>query len=196
MQGKIVKLLKENKNSNLRIEEIAMELRVSKDELKEELLLLEKEGIIYHGKNDKYTLLSNTSMKTAIVKKTKNNGIIVRLEDKTEHKLNNGDYGHVKHNDIVLVDINVKSNIANLIKVLKRKDLVGEVVKEDDVYKVIYEDKENELIKEIILDEIYPLGSKILIDGMTDSIKGIVGHKDEPNIKQKKLIKKVIPGII
>jgi len=186
MQGKIVKLLKENKNSNLRIEEIAMELRVSKDELKEELLLLEKEGIIYHGKNDKYTLLSNTSMKTAIVKKTKNNGIIVRLEDKTEHKLNNGDYGHVKHNDIVLVDINVKSNIANLIKVLKRKDLVGEVVKEDDVYKVIYEDKENELIKEIILDEIYPLGSKILIDGMTDSIKGIVGHKDEPNIKQKK----------
>ena len=63
MQGKIVKLLKENKNSNLRIEEIAMFLRVSKDELKEELLPLEKEGIIYHGKNDKYTLLSNTSLK-------------------------------------------------------------------------------------------------------------------------------------
>ena len=188
MQGKIVKLLKENKNSNLRIEEIAMELRVNKDELKEELLLLEKEGIIYHGKNDKYTLLSNTSLKTAIVKVTKSNGIIVRLEDKTEHKLNNGDYTRVKHDDIVLVDINVKSGNASLIKVLKRKDLVGEVVKENNIYKVIYEDKENELIKEIILEEVYPLGSKVLIDGMTGNIKGIVGHKDEPNIKTKEVL--------
>ena len=188
MQGKIVKLLKENKNSNLRIEEIAIELRVNKEELKEELLLLEKEGIIYHGKNDKYTLLSNTSLKIAIVKVTKNNGIIVRLEDKTEHKLNNANYSSVKHDDIVLVDINIKSNAANLIKVLKRKDLIGEVIKEGKVYKVIYEEKENELIKEIILDEVYPLGSKVLIDGMTGNIKGIVGHKDEPNIKTKEVL--------
>ncbi len=188
MQGKIVKLLNENKNNNLRIEEIAMVLRVNKDELKEELLLLEKEGIIYHGKNDKYTLLSNTSMKNAVVKVTKNNGIIVRLEDKTEHKLNNGDYTRVKHNDVVLVDINVKSATANLIKVLKRKDIFGEVVKEGNTYKVIYEEKESDIVKEIILDEVYPLGSRVLIDGMTGSIKGIVGHKDEPNIKTKEVL--------
>lgn len=188
MQGKIIKLLKENKNSNFRTEDIAMELRVSKDELKEELLLLEKEGIIYHGKNDKYTLLSNTSLKTAIVKVTKNNGIIVRLEDKTEHKLNKGDYARVKHDDIVLVDINVKSNAANLIKVLKRKDYVGEVIKENNIYKVIYEEKDSDILKEIVLDEVYPLGSKVLIDGMTGNIKGIVGHKDEPNIKAKEVL--------
>ena len=188
MQGKIVKFLKENKNKNLRIEDIAMELRVSKDELKEELLLLEKEGIIYHGKNDKYTLLSNTSMKIGLVKMTKNKGIIVRLEDKTEYKLNNRDNTCVKHDDIILLDINVKSDTANLIKVLKRKDLVGEVIKEDDVYKVIYEEKDSDTSKEIILDEVYPLGSRVLIDGMTGSIKCIVGHKDEPNIKTKEVL--------
>lgn len=188
MYGKIIKLLKDKKNCSLKIEEIASELGVSKDELKEELLLLMKEGIIYHDKNDKYTLLSNTSIKIAIVKITKNNGIIARLEDKTEHKLNNANYIDVKHNDIVLVDINVKSGNANLIKVLKREDYIGEVVKEENIYKIIYEDKTTDSVKEIVLDEIYPLGSKILIDGMTGNIKGIVGHKDEPNIKTKEVL--------
>ena len=79
-------------------------------------------------------------------------------------------------------------DMANLIKILKRNDYIGEVVKEDNVYKVVYQDDETDVVKEIILDEVYPLGSRILIDGMTGDIKGIVGHKDEPNIKTKEVL--------
>lgn len=188
MQGKIVKLLSSSKNSNLKLGDIANQLGVSKDELKEHLILLEKEGIIYHEKNDKYTLLSNTSLKTGVIKVTKSKGVIVILDDKREYKLNNSNYANVKNNDIVLVDINVKSSMANLIKILKRNDYVGEVIKEGSVYKVVYQDDETDVVNEIILDEVYPLGSRVLIDGMTCSIKGIVGHKDEPNIKTKEVL--------
>lgn len=183
MEGKIIELLSNKMNRNLKLEEMLSKLDVTREELIEKLKYLEKEGIIYHDKNDRYTLLSDTSLKKAVVKVTKSKGVIVVLEDKTEYTLNNNCYSKVMHNDIVLVETYNKSHSAQLVKLLKRKDYIGEVVKEGSVYKIVSKDR-----KDIILNGAYPLGIKVLIDGMTNRVKEIAGHKDEPDIKTKEVL--------
>lgn len=182
MEHKIVELLSSKKDSHLKLNEISSKLELDIEEVREELLRLERNGIIYHDKNDRYTLLSNTSLKLGVIKVTKSKGVIVVLEDKKEYSLNSNSYGKVMHNDIVLVEVYNKSNSAQLVKLLKRKDYIGEVVK-DNRYKIVSKGR-----GDIILDEAYPLGLRVLVDGMTNKIKEVVGHKDEPDIKTKEVL--------
>lgn len=182
MEHKIIELLSSKMNSHLKLNEISSKLEVPLEELSDELLRLERNGIVFHDKNDRYTLLSNTSLKLGIVKITKSKGIIVVLEDKTEYSLNSNSHSKVMHNDIVLVEVYNKNSSAQLVKLLKRKDYIGEIVREDK-YKIVSKGR-----KDIILDEAYPLGLRVLVDGMTNKIKYIAGHKDDPDIKTKEVL--------
>lgn len=182
MEHKIIELLSNKMNSHLKLNEISSMLELDIEELREELLYLERNGIIYHDKNDRYTLLSNTSLKLGVVKVTKSKGVIVVLDDKKEYSLNSNSHGKVIHNDTVLVEVYNKSGSAQLVKLLKRKDYIGEIVK-DDSYKIVSKGR-----NDIILDEAYPLGLRVLVDGMTNKIKEVVGHKDDADIKTKEVL--------
>ena len=70
MESKIIELLSIKKNNNLGVKEIASLLNEDKEEVLNTLRLLGKEGIVYKNNQDKYTLLSNTSLKKGTIKIT------------------------------------------------------------------------------------------------------------------------------
>lgn len=185
MLEEIVRLLSSRKINNLTLDEMSSLLGVEKEKLESSIELLMKEGLIYHDKNDRYMLISNTSFKKGIIKVTKRKGPIVVFEDKTELDLLYKDFDKVKHNDIVLVEPYNKSGNAKLIKVIDRKisDIVCEVVKEKNHYKAVSNTGE-----EIFLKDIYPLGTKLLIDGKTREVKEVLGHKDDPSTKSREVL--------
>lgn len=185
MEHKIIELLSSKQNNNLTLEEISLRLRVGKEELEEVIKFLEEDGTIFLNKGGKYSLTSRSSLKRGVIKVTKRKGPIVVLDDDTEFDLLPNSHKKVLHNDIVLVEPNIKSGTAQLFKVIERKyaDYVGTVVKEGNIYKLIFKDREP-----VKLSKKYPLGTKLLLDGKTGVIKMIVGHKDDPDI----LIKEVL----
>lgn len=184
MRKSIIELLESKKNYCLSIREISKKLEIDEEDLLEEINKLEEEGVIFHNKSDKYTLLSNTSLKKGIVKITKRRGAIVVLED-TELVLTFNSSFNVLNNDIILVEPYDNMGKAKFVKLLQRKykDYIGEVVKE----------KRNYIIRSIEHEDVYikyklPLGTKVLMDGKTNSIKEIIGHKDDTDIKVKSVL--------
>lgn len=172
------------KNKILRLEEIAKELLVEDiDRFNEAIKKLEEDGIIYRDKKGRYTLLSNTTLKKGKIKITKRKGPIVVFDDKTELDVVYKDHKVLENHDIVLVDISGVS--AKVVKILKREyhNFIGEVVKEGKHYQVVTDDHEP-----IILDDIYPIGTKVLIDGKTLGVKEVLGHKDDLKTREKEIL--------
>ena len=188
MDYKIIELLSGKMSSNLTLEEITSKLGVTKDELEDKLKFLEQEGTIYLDRNGRYSLVSKSSLKRGIIKVTKRKGPIVVLDDdkKTELSLMSNSHKKVMHNDLVLVEPYNKSGNAQLVKVLKRycKDYVGEVVQEEDKYFIVFKDCR----KPIRLSKKYPTGTRLLLDGETNVIKQVIGHKDDPDERIKELL--------
>lgn len=185
MENKIITLLNSKITSNLTIEEIAIKLGYSKDEIINTIRFLEDEGTIFLDRNGRYSLLSKTSLKKGIVKVTKRKGPIVVTDDGKEYDLFKKGNGSLSHNDIVLVEPYNKNNTCVVVKVLNRvyKDYIGEVIQEGNKYLLVFKDKPS-----MILNKKYPVGTRLLIDGETNTVKDIVGHKDEPDIVIKELL--------
>jgi len=184
MENKIIELLSIKKSNNLTLKEIAKRIEESEEDVLSILEKLEKEGVIYKNKNNKYMLVSNTNLVKGIVKVTKRKGPIV-VTDKAELSLSHRDHNKVMNNDIVLIEPFNKSGTASLIRVLERnyKDVVGEVIKEGKKYYIEVSDSER-----IPLKSSYPIGTRILLDGKTHCIKDVIGHKDDPDTLVKEVL--------
>lgn len=161
MENSIIELLSNKRNNNLKALEIAKILGKDKDDVLDTLRILGKEGIVYKN-NDRYMLVSNTSLRKGIIKITSKKGIIVVLEDGTELDVVYKDKGKLRNNDTVLVDYGSHRGAAKVVKIIDRKyyDYIAEVVKEGKKYIARCEDKED-----VYLNDIYPLGTKLLISG-------------------------------
>ena len=85
MENKIITLLNNKMSNNLTLDEIVKKLNCSKEEVINIINFLESEGVIYKDKNNKYTLLSKTSLKKGIIKVTKRKGPIVVLDNGLEY---------------------------------------------------------------------------------------------------------------
>ena len=184
MESSIVTLLSMKKNRIMRLEDISKELDINDSErFMNAIKVLEEEGIIFRDKKGKYTLTSNTSLKKGKIKVTKRKGPIVVFDDKTELDVVYKDHKSLVNHDIVLVD--TSGVTAKVVKVLKREyhNYIGEVIKEGKYYLVRSKDKED-----IILDKIYPIGTKVLIDGKTNEIKEVIGHKDDLGTREKEIL--------
>lgn len=185
MENNIIKLLSNKKNNNLRVEEIANILKEDKEEVLTILRILSKEGIVYKNNNDRYILISNTSLRKGTIKVTSKKGIIVLLEDNTEKEVIYKDMKKLNNNDTVLVDYTTKNNVVKVVKIIDREyyDFTAEVQKDGKKYIARCENGED-----IILKEIYPLGTKLLIDGKTHLVKEVLGHKDDVSILEKEIL--------
>lgn len=183
MEEKIIELLNNKMTSHLSFEEIQEILNIEKKELQEIIKFLEDDGTIYLDKKNKYLLVSKSSLKKGIVKVTKRKGAIVVLDDKTELDLILNSHSKVQNNDKVLVEPFYKGGTCQLVKVIQRtyKDYVGTVVVEGDKYLIACKDKVFKTSK------IYPVGTKLVIDGKTEKVKEILGHITDPNMKIKEL---------
>ena len=185
MENKIITLLNNKMSNNLTLDEIVVKLGCNREEAFNVINFLENEGVIYKDKNNKYTLLSKTSLKKGIIKVTKRKGPIVVLEDGKEFDILKNGHGNLVHNDIVLIEPFNKGGTAKVVKVLNRvyKDYVGEVIQEGSKYLLVFKSKPS-----MVLNKKYPIGTKLLVDGKTNTIKSVIGHKDEPDILVKELL--------
>lgn len=183
MESSIITLLSEDKNKMMRIEEISKILKEPIEGLIKVLKSLEEIGIIFRDKKGRYTLITNTTLKRGIIKVTKKKGPIVIFEDKTEALVTYKDHKVLENNDIVLVDIS--NNTAKVVKILRREhhNIIGEVVKENNKYMAICDGYDP-----ILLDDIYPLGTKVLIDGKRLKVIEVLGHKDDVGTKEKEVL--------
>lgn len=186
LEHKIIELLEHNKGNGLALGDISSRLNIAKYEICETLKFLEESGLIFLSRNKKYFLVSVSSLRKGIIKITRRKGPIVVLDDGSEYDLVYNSHSKVAHNDIVLVEPNSKENKAQLFKVIKRVyiDYVGEVQEQDGRYLLVFKDGR----KPIPINKKYPLGTRILIDSQTDTIKEVIGHKDDPDIKVKELL--------
>ena len=185
MEHNIIELLNNKMTSNLNLNDIARRLGVKTEEIEDTIRFLEENGTIFLDKSGRYSLVSKSSLKKGIIKITSRKGAIVVLEGGKDLDLILNSHSKVRHNDIVLVEPYYKGGTAQLVKVLKReyKDYVGTVIKEEGIYKLEFSDG-----KYITLKEKYPLGTRILLDGKTNQIKKVIGHKDDPDIRIKELL--------
>lgn len=174
MESKIIELLSIKKNNNLGVKEIAGILGEDKEEVHNTLRLLGKEGIVYKNNNDKYILVSNTSLKKGTIKITGRKGAIVVLDNGTEYDVVYKDKGKLAHNDTVLVEPYNQRGMAKVVKIIDRKyyDYVAEVVKDGKNYVARCDGK-----LDIFLKEIYPLGTRLLISGEYNTIKEVMDIK-------------------
>ena len=184
MENSIIELLSNKRNNNLKALEIAKILGKDKDDVLDTLRILGKEGIVYKN-NDRYMLVSNTSLRKGIIKITSKKGIIVVLEDGTELDVVYKDKEKLRNNDTVLVDYGSHRGTAKIVKIIDRKyyDYIAEVVKEGKKYIARCEDKED-----VYLNDIYPLGTKLLISGEDNTIKEVLGHKDDTGMLEKEIL--------
>lgn len=156
-----------------------------KEEVHNTLRLLGKEGIVYKNNNDKYILVSNTSLKKGTIKITSRKGAIVVLDNGTEYDVVYKDKGKLAHNDTVLVEPYNQRGMAKVVKIIDRKyyDYVAEVVKDGKNYVARCDGK-----LDIFLKEIYPLGTRLLISGEYNTVKEVIGHKDDPGAVEKEVL--------
>ena len=129
-------------------------------------------------------LVSNTTLKKGIVKVTKRKGPIVVLED-NELSLVFNSHSKIENNDIVLVEPYYKSGKAQVVKILKRRNnyYTGEVIKDGKYYKVVADKHED-----IILKKPMAIGMIVLVDDNSKMIKDVIGHKDDSDIRTKKIL--------
>lgn len=183
MESSIIKLLSNKKDNALKASEIASLLEINEAEVKDILIKLSKEGIVYKKNNDRYVLTSNTSLKRGVVKLGRKSAIVI-LDDNTEYGIFYKDQSKLKNNDTVLVKT-YENGVAKIIKIVNRKyyDYVAEVIKEGKTYKAVAPSKED-----IILNEPYPLGMRLLIDGEDNTVKKIIGHKDDTGQLEREIL--------
>ena len=177
MESSIITILSQEKNKMMKLEEITKELKVQDTtKLLAVIKNLEETGIIFRDKKGRYTLITNTNLKRGLIKITKKKGPIVIFEDKTETVVTYKDH---------IVYVHISNNIAKVVKIIRREhhNFIAEVIKDEHGYKAVSNGYES-----IILDEIYPLGTKLLIDGKTLEVKEVLGHKDDVGTKEKEVL--------
>ena len=185
MESEIIELLSIKKNNNLKVDEIASILGKDKEEVQNTLRLLGKDGIVYKNNNDRYILVSNTSLKKGTIKITARKGAIVVLDNGTELDVVYKDKSKLSNNDTVLVEAYNQSGTAKIVKIINRRyyDYVSEVVKEGKNYIARCDGK-----IDIYLKDIYPIGTRLLIDGEYNTVKEVIGHKDDPGALEREVL--------
>ena len=185
MESEIIELLSIKKNNNLKVDEIASILGKDKEEVQNTLRLLGKDGIVYKNNNDRYILVSNTSLKKGTIKITARKGAIVVLDNSTELDVVYKDKSKLSNNDTVLVEPYNQSGTAKIVKIINRRyyDYVSEVVKEGKNYIARCDGK-----IDIYLKDIYPIGTRLLIDGEYNTVKEVIGHKDDPGALEREVL--------
>lgn len=183
MENAIIELLSNKKNNNLKVKEIAKILKISEEDVLSTLEVLTKEGIVYKN-NDRYMLVINTSLKKGTIKITSKRGIIVILDNTEELEVVYKDKKKLKNDDTVLVDYTTVKGVVKVVKIIDRKyyDFVAEVIHEGDKY-IAISDKED-----IVLNDIYPIGTKLLIDGRSHEVKEVLGHKNDTGMLEKEVL--------
>lgn len=184
MEHEIIELLNNKMTSNLTLEDIAKRINKSKEELESVIKFLIEDGTIYKDKKGKYGLVSKSSLKVGTVKITKRKGAIVVFDNKKELDLILNSHSKVLHNDRVLVEPFYKGGTCQLVSVIKReiKDYVGTVVMEGNTLLLEFKDR-----KPIKVSKVYPIGTKLVLDGKTGVINEILGHITDPDMKIKEL---------
>lgn len=184
MEQEIIRILNNKMTSNLSIEELSKILGQDKKELEEIIGFLLDDGTIYKDKKDKYGLVSKSSMKVGTVKVTKRKGAIVVFDDKKELDLILNSHSKVHHDDRVLVEPFWKGRTCQLVSVIKRvvNDYVGTVVLENNKHLLVFKDREP-----VRVSSVYPIGTKLVMDGKTGKIKEILGHITDRNMKMQEL---------
>lgn len=185
MESEIIELLSIKKNNNLKVDEIASILGKDKEEIQNTLRLLGKDGIVYKNNNDRYILVSNTSLKKGTIKITARKGAIVVLDNGTELDVVYKDKSKLSNNDTVLVEPYNQSGTAKVVKIINRRyyDYVSEVIKEGKNYIARCDGK-----IDIYLKDIYPIGTRLLIDGEYNTVKEVIGHKDDPGALEREVL--------
>lgn len=183
MENAIIELLSNKKNNNLKAKEIAKILKISEEDVLSTLEVLTKEGIVYKN-NDRYMLVINTSLKKGTIKITSKRGIIVILDNNEELEVVYKDKKKLKNDDTVLVDYTTVKGVVKVVKIIDRKyyDFVAEVIHEGDKY-IAISDKDD-----IVLNDIYPIGTKLLIDGRSHEVKEVLGHKNDIGMLEKEVL--------
>lgn len=185
MESKIIELLSSKMNNNLSVKEIAEKLNLDKEEVHSILRTLGKEGIVYKNNNDRYVLVSNTSLKKGTIKITSRKGAIVVLEDNKEYEVIYKDKKKLSNNDIVLVEAYNQNGTAKVVKIIDRRyyNYIAEVVKDGKNYVARCDGK-----LDVYLKEKYPLGTRLLISGEDNTIIEVLGHKDDIGILEKEVL--------
>lgn len=183
MENAIIELLSNKRNNNLKAKEIAKILKLSEEDVLSSLEVLTKEGIVYKN-NDRYMLVINTSLKRGTIKITAKKGIIVILDNNKELEVIYKDKKKLKNDDTVLVDYTTVKGVVKVVKIIDRKyyDFVAEVIHEGDKY-IAISDKDD-----IVLNDIYPIGTKLLIDGRSHEVKEVLGHKNDTGMLEKEVL--------
>lgn len=184
MEHEIIKILNNKMTSNLTIDELSKIVGKNSEELEGTIKFLLEDGTIYRDKKGKYGLVSKSSMKVGTVKVTKRKGAIVVFDDKKELDLILNSHTKVLHNDRVLVEPYYKGGTCQLVSVIKRvvNDYVGTVVLENNKHILVFKDRES-----VKVSKVYPIGTKLVLDGKTGQIKEILGHITDPDMKIKEL---------
>ena len=200
MENRILKLLKDKKNTSLTSIEINDYLKFNTveeyNELEKVLEKLCQEGKIYYSeKKKRYTPIENTNFKTGrLLVNPKGYGFVVLDPsfDEDDIYINGANLLDARNNDIVIIEIIHKnSREGKVIRVLKRDDstLVGEVYQKNGFYfvspdKTGYTDI---LIPQDRLKGAVP-GHKVLIKPVKEGheyigeVLRIIGHKNDVGV--------------
>ena len=200
MEQKILKLLKDKRNTSLTSIEINDYLELNTVEQYSELeKILEKlcqEGKIYYSdKKKRYTPIENTNYKTGrLLVNPKGYGFVVLDPsfDEDDIYINGSNLSDARNNDIVIIEIiNKSSREGKVVRVLKRDDsiLVGEVYQKDNKY---YVTPDKSGYKDILLPQDKIKGSvpghKVLIKPIREGheyigeVLRIIGHKNDVGV--------------
>ena len=200
MEQRILKLLKDKKNTSLTSIEINDYLGLNSVEdytrLEQVLEKLCQEGKIYYSeKKKRYTPIENTNFKTGrLLVNPKGYGFVVLDPSFNEEDIyiNGSNLLDARNNDIVIIEIiNKGSREGKIVRVLKRDDstLVGEVYQKDNKY-FVSPDKSGYndiLIPADRLKGAVP-GHKVLIKPIREGheyvgeVLRIIGHKNDVGV--------------
>lgn len=181
MEKEIIDLLNRKNNFNMSFDDILRSLNIDDNALREKLEELEKSGIIYKNKSNRYNLTSRTSLKKGIVKITKRKGAIIVLDD-GEYDLNYDHKNIVSNNDIVLVEPHYNSKRATVVKILtirEEKNYVATIIRDNKHFVIRSEGHED-----ITYYGKYPEGTNVLVDANGDIVEVL---EDNYELKVKKI---------
>ena len=196
MKTKILELLKKQKRALL-ISEIndlfGLKTVSELKKLMTELTELEKKGIIYHTKRDKYVLIENTHLKIGKLAVHKKGFGFVLMVNEPDIRINATNMNGAIHNDLVAVEI-IRANEGKVIKIVNREldELIGEYYQKNGKGYVKLDDPRYRLNIEIEPNENKGAveGHKVLVkikkklenDKYQATILKILGHKNDPGV--------------
>ncbi|MGI6329485.1 MAG: ribonuclease R [Bacilli bacterium] len=200
MKDQILNILNEKKQA-LTENEIFNKLNLdyNKEELKERLNDLEKEGLIYKTKKEKFVSFENSHLKKGFLTINQKGIGYVLMENEPDIRIDISNLNGAIHGDLVMVNI-INQGIGRIVKIIKREIgvLVGEyytkrgigyIKLDDNKYKldirIAFEDSNGAVDGHKVLVELIKEINKTTYQGQ---VLKIIGHKNDPGIDIRSII--------